>query len=677
MNRPFLLIGSLTFLALLLAGGFVALHHYLSGADRRAHAQRYHQLQDIRDELLRYEDEHAALPPDLQTLTPAYIQTDDLVDDHGQPLFRFDPTTRRVAEANAYKIRGLWSYTEPPHEFTLPPIQTALRIPDPPPPPTAPPVTPLPPALPIATPPPTPPQNSPPPTDPALPVVPPTAPPVEPPPVAPPAQPTPPAPPVDVQQPAHPTPDPRLMVPADPGFEPPPANSLVFEAEHYSETNYGWEIHADPKAAGGAYLHCKEGIANGPAQAEYKAGNFYDVKGTREVTRLRYHFHLDKSGKYYIYGRMWTTDTHCSNNLSVAVDEGGPYTGGMENRTPFRWLWSPVRGTPKKLAAGDHYLHVFIHEDGIRVDQYILSPVPIEAEAPAYRANFATGKDTAFAAEKGPGVHLAYDLKSMVFSPQLPVDCNLTVRSIRPLTGKGRFQTVLLGAGPNGGPLPVSDIETDLAALPAVALLPLSFKDLEPDKLPRREYILQTNLVVDGQSVAQCRIPLLKPYAWEYFGPGGFLRSTTAGPLDGNGQPKAEDDRTWQPFSDKSFDHFGVLDFGVQFDNNMKHPRKEATVYAQTRLEVSKAGKYLLKIQADDQLILWLDGKEIFRHEEIMPVTRGIDRHELHLDAGVHTFRFRLNQYEGPWQTYFMVRSQDDDLCDVTSLPLEKVPAAE
>ncbi|HTL53203.1 MAG TPA: hypothetical protein VL860_11555, partial [Planctomycetota bacterium] len=56
----------------------------------------------------------------------------------------------------------------------------------------------------------------------------------------------------------------------------------------------------------------------------------------------------------------------------------------------------------------------------------------------------------------------------------------------------------------------------------------------------------------------------------------------------------------------------------------------------------------------------------------IMPVTRGVDRHEVKLDKGVHTFRFRMNQYSGPWQAYMMIRSKDDDLSTVVGLPLEK-----
>src|SRR4029079_9853771 len=147
----------------------------------------------------------------------------------------------------------------------------------------------------------------------------------------------------------------------------PPPGAYVFEAEHFTEMNYAWEAHGDENSSGGTYFLCKEGIANNSAQTRYMVGNFYDVHASADITYLKYHFNLPVGGNYYCYGRMCTTDTHCSNSLSVDFDQGGPGVGSMTNRTPVRWVWTEIVGNPRRLEKGDHYLHIFPWEDGIMI----------------------------------------------------------------------------------------------------------------------------------------------------------------------------------------------------------------------------------------------------------------------------------------------------------------------
>jgi len=81
------------------------------------------------------------------------------------------------------------------------------------------------------------------------------------------------------------------------------------------------------------------------------------------------------------------------------------------------------------------------------------------------------------------------------------------------------------------------------------------------------------------------------------------------------------------------------------------------------------------KIQSDDQLILWLDGKEVARNNGEGPVTRSAIRPPLPLEAGEHRLRMRVNQRpfssygDGRWQASLRIRTTDDDLSDVTGLP--------
>ena len=45
----------------------------------------------------------------------------------------------------------------------------------------------------------------------------------------------------------------RLREPKGPELAEAPTGSIVFEAEHFTQTNYGWEVHEDPACSGGAF----------------------------------------------------------------------------------------------------------------------------------------------------------------------------------------------------------------------------------------------------------------------------------------------------------------------------------------------------------------------------------------------------------------------------------------
>ncbi len=469
-------------------------------------------------------------------------------------------------------------------------------------------------------------------------------------------------------EPPSPPEEATFIAPEGMALPEPPAGAFVFEAEHYTDTNYGWEVHPDESCSGGAYCHSKEGIGNGPGQLR-GVGDFYNVGDVREISRLRYHFRLSRAGSYYVYGRMWTTDTHCSNWLHVAIDKGGPKIGGMGNRTPFRWRWSRMDKSPVALSAGDHFLHVFIHEDGIRIDQFILAPVEIGGSA-AYRANMLPGRGTAWKAHEGPPVHLSFDLGGVVLSPEEPPECRLAVRRLRPAEGKAGVRVILRHAAEDGSGVSLAENEIALADAPELCFMPVDFGKLDIEKLPRREYLLAAELTLAGETVAATHVPLMRPYAWEASDVVQYLPNERKGPLDGD----ATRDRAWHPFADASFTWFGVLDFGVHSIGNSLHAPQHKTIYVRTRVHVPVPGSYLFKIQSDDQIILWLDGKEICRHDECAwrPVTRTAISLAVELSAGEHRIRMRVNQVEGRWQACLRIRTKDDRLSDVTGLPPQK-----
>ncbi len=469
---------------------------------------------------------------------------------------------------------------------------------------------------------------------------------------------------------------------AEPVTVDPPKGALVFEAELYSETNYGWEVHRDPACSGGAYIHAKEGIANGPGQINNRIFNFYDIQEGTEFTYLKHHFNLPEDGTYYVYGLMFTTGSHCSNCIVVGVDRGGPsgrgysYSGwNMSNNTPFRWVWTRAGTAPVRLKAGDHYLHSYLHEDGIRVDQFALSPVPLQGGR-AYKPNLVTNDGTAFRKKAGPPVHLTFDLKSMVVTPGMKLDCRLAIRKLRPTKGPATIRITLKEAGENGADLHIGPYNMELSELQELSFLPLDFSTHDLGKLPPREYLLTADAIAgDGKVLAQCRVPLMRPFTWQVYGPLPYLSNDQPGPLDADAEPGADARLKWGPFADSSWDHLGVMDFGLQATGNSLHAPEKVTAYARTEIVVPETDEYLLKIQSDDQMLLWIDGKEVYRHNRQSPVTRSVQRLKLRLEKGPHRVRIRVNnrafekQGDGRWQASLRFRTRDDLLSDVRGLP--------
>ena len=461
------------------------------------------------------------------------------------------------------------------------------------------------------------------------------------------------------------------------GIEP-PAGTFVFEAENYTQMNYGWELHPDPKCGGGAYAYSKEGMGNGPGQINAGVYNFYDIHESKEYNYIRWHFRLEKAGFYYIYGRFMTTGSHCSNSIIVGIDGAAPLPGKrnyrgffMSNRQPFSWLWTPAKRRVR-ISAGDHFLEAYLHEDGVRVDQFALSPTPLKGNS-VYKTNLSVNQSTDSSRKPGSPLALAFDLKSMVITSDLKPECNLTVRKLRSGEGKALIRICLKEADANGKDLNLGEYVFDLAQNSELIFIPIDFSKLNFSSLQRREYLLVAELTRKGKLITSTNVPLIYPFSWEVCGPFPLIKNGRKGPLDGDSEPTSGDAKTgeWQAFKDSFFDHFACFDFGLYTIGNSLHAPENVTIYAKTEIDVPETGEYLLKIQSDDQLILWIDGKQVYRHDNRAPVTRSVKRLKHHLTKGQHRIRIRVNQWhhtsygDGRWQASLRFRTADDSLSNI------------
>ncbi len=613
----------------MLAGTLYVLDKIISRPARIEFARREDDLQTVRDAVMRCEYENGSLPDSLDSLVPRYLR-ESQVTSGGRPLYVYSREKRSVAMAEGATIRGIVSREWPPIEFVMPPLPARAE------------------PKPVDQP------------EPVLIPEPEPASELAPPPVKKPATVT-------------------LMVPGGSKGAEPPEGALVIEAEHYSELNWGWEVHPDKDAGGGGYIICKEGTTTGSAQCHWGTYNFYDIQEGEEQSVLKYHFSLPEAGQYYILGRMFATCTHCSNSINVGVDTGGLKPGKkvkdyygkfMGSSVPFRWRWTHRGGGAVYLKKGDHFIHIFPHEDGLRIDQLMLLPKTSRGRrgADAYRANFAVNRGTAFAKEHEAPVDLTFDLKSMVMTEGMPCACSLAVRRIRESQGTGTVRVFLREAGPGGDDLRIGEFVLDLPTLPELGFIPLDFSCVDYGKLPRREYLLEAELAIDGKTVAGCDVPLMHPFEWKVSDMFEYLGNSQPGPLDGDGGEGA-----WQPFKDSSWTPLGVMDFGVQTVGNSLHAPEMRTIYAETEIEVPETAAYMLKAQSDDQMILWIDGKKIEQIDTTRSVIRNSRRWKTQLEKGMYTVRIRVNQGRqvpklqgGYWQASLRFRTADDSVSNVT-----------
>ena len=126
-----------------------------------------------------------------------------------------------------------------------------------------------------------------------------------------------------------------------------------------------------PGAANAAYLEIPQGKGNPP-----------DNPHGRAVLVV----HVPADGDYTLWCRVWWED-ECGNSFSIKINDTAPFLFG-ENATYKTWHWMryPVARTAKPitLKAGTNTLTVLNREDGVRLDQIVLSAdrrfVPVDQE---------------------------------------------------------------------------------------------------------------------------------------------------------------------------------------------------------------------------------------------------------------------------------------------------------
>ncbi len=123
-----------------------------------------------------------------------------------------------------------------------------------------------------------------------------------------------------------------------------------------------------------------------PEASEVSGGKCLEVEqgdggGSKAGGHAVFRFDIAEPGTYYFWARCWWGDS-CGNSFGVKVGEGAEFLFG-NNRTYKVWHWYKAR-VPLKLEKGMQELRILNREDGIRIDQILITsdralvPVGIE-----------------------------------------------------------------------------------------------------------------------------------------------------------------------------------------------------------------------------------------------------------------------------------------------------------
>ncbi len=458
---------------------------------------------------------------------------------------------------------------------------------------------------------------------------------------------------------------------------------IVLEPEMFHAMTYGWQVGEEEGASGHAYLHIPEGIGAldydkhifDPAR---RAGDFYNVGGDRRPAAATLYFMAPRAGRYYGYVRLKAQREHCSNIVKMLVnEETRDYRLlGHTYRQPFIWHWFEFRGGPVTLKNGLNSFTFLTYHDDVKIDQILLTRKYRYDIKESTKKIFVGGHaEVSEIPEDVPPLCMSLQVETLKIGDKKDPEVSIHLHKNAPTAIDALLLTTL--DLPNGKKLTsrrsITVREEDrLVRFPCETKL--------PRPLDRREYLLSCRLMLDGKEIALRTTVLMYDYDWSILGPLPYMSVFDKGPVEKDKTPAksysfAKKDHKWQKYDRKHTDHFCVMDFGKMFSGNVYNAKANTMLYAYTEVHAAQGGKYMMKIQADDNIVVWVNGKEVGRIIEYGPAIRTAKEVPVTLQAGKNKILYRLNQRTHQWQAGIRIRTIEDQIADVVGVPFDEQDA--
>ena len=460
------------------------------------------------------------------------------------------------------------------------------------------------------------------------------------------------------------------------------AGDIIIEAELFQFMTYGWEIGEDQDASGQCYIHIREGtgdVEDGKVvdgfyvggvefDPEIRSGDFYNVGGDRRRIEARCYFMAPREGNYFVSVRTMSGPLHCSQAWALSINSGGHRadSGGA----PFIWFWRTSGQLHVKK--GLNYMSFVTHQDDVKIDQVLLTLQKPDLPG-AVRRTFKGGHGVRILLPDSiPPVTMSLRASTLSISagddPQMAVflrnnvldDINATLNTSLDLPDGRRRER---------------SYDIALTSAEILTKLPESL-DL-PRPLAMKEYTLRCELVVDSRVIQERTIVLFREYDWSVLGPLPFMK------VEQSEAPEADEPLQdtytfggksvrWLKYREEFTDYFCIMDFGRMFSGRKFDGMSDVSLYACTEVEAATGGRYLLKAQGDDNLVVWVNGERVVTIDAKGPPIRTARETEIDLKAGRNRILFRLNQKAGQWQAGIRIRTIDDQIADVTGVPFDE-----
>jgi arylsulfatase A-like enzyme len=163
----------------------------------------------------------------------------------------------------------------------------------------------------------------------------------------------------------------NVSLSGDPFVQKPGAGDMiVVEAEHYHQREnrggQGWE-----------FVSLRHSSAGESLQALPNNGTNYQDNYQALSPHLEYEVSIDTPGRYYVWARARGSN-NSNDSLHVGLDGQAPLSGRRLEQIFDYWGWTSVRDTGGRAyvdvaATGVHTFDVWMREDGVIVDKFILT----------------------------------------------------------------------------------------------------------------------------------------------------------------------------------------------------------------------------------------------------------------------------------------------------------------
>ncbi len=454
-------------------------------------------------------------------------------------------------------------------------------------------------------------------------------------------------------------------------------SDIVLEAEHFQSMSYGWQIITDPTTGGSAYIHIKEGVGDFESErqllsAPVRTGDFYNSTGDNRRIDADLYFRAPEKGIYHVYVRTMAHRSSCSNITHIKINSYNRVQVGHNGSRPFVWLWDyPGMFMLKK---GVNRISFQTHQDDVKVDQILLSPEPRHIGAFDPRV-FKGGMESEVFFEKSPActvnMSLTNDTRMLVDNTAPVIDVYLRKNSGKPF--EGTLRSVLQDSGYR------SDLPVSLPAEGCLYRLRLPFEF--PGTPLLREYNLSVELYTGSARIENRTLVLKNEFDWNILGPFPSLEGERHTFVHPGEVPKQTysfkgKEYIWSKFSSEYSDPFGLQDFARMFAGDTFHGPEHVSLFAYTEVR-AKEGTYILKAMGDDDLTVWVNGREVIRIFEKGPPIRTAREIPVYLSEGVNRILYRLEQKTNQWQAQVFFRNKDQTPADVVGVPFAEQALAE